>query len=150
MRTRRGAAVRCGARCDSGPRLHPGARPAREGVLAVATVRCRSRGGRQASTDARRGGAKCAAEPRASFPRLSACPILECSIQAPLCMPDSHARFARLGDERLDRTARNETGNRAAIAAVSSASRAPRGRRDCCKPSTGRTADYQRMRNGRL
>ncbi|MGQ7883831.1 hypothetical protein ACUTF1_32995, partial [Burkholderia pseudomallei] len=61
-----------------------------------------------------------------------------------------HARFARLGDERLDRTARNETGNRAAIAAVSSASRAPRGRRDCCKPSTGRTADYQRMRNGRL
>ncbi|MHA7237890.1 hypothetical protein ACX83E_29075, partial [Burkholderia pseudomallei] len=42
---------------DSGPRLHPGARPARKGVLAVATARCRSHGGRQASTDARRGGA---------------------------------------------------------------------------------------------
>lgn len=93
-------AVRCGSAMRRAPRFGTAAASGR-----AARARRRARGGNRALPLARRAagfyrcetgrcGAKCAAEPRASFPRLSACPILECSIQAPLCMPDSHARFA--------------------------------------------------------
>ncbi|EIP88198.1 hypothetical protein A33K_14293 [Burkholderia humptydooensis MSMB43] len=43
-----------------------------------------------------------------------------------------------------------ETKPAAATAASSPSPGSRGGAIDCCKPSTGRTADYQRTRNGRL